>query len=184
MWWNSLSSIEHVYWIIAVASSIVLFIQLIIACFAGFDFGSDIELEHDIDTGPDFQLLTVRNVVAFFSLMGWSGLTLLDKQVSIPITIVFSFLCGTVMMVISASFFFFISKLQSNGNIDLGQAVGKTARVYLTIPEKNSGIGKVQVGLKGKLIELKAVTEGKEIKTGMNIKINAITNSIVSVEKI
>ena len=43
-WWGQMTSLEHVYWIIAIAASVILLIQLVLAFVSGLDLhvGSDL----------------------------------------------------------------------------------------------------------------------------------------------
>ena len=191
MWWSSLSPIEHVYWIMAIAASTVLAVQLIIACSAGLDFhmGSDLGSgDHDVGTHdfgvPHFQLMTIRNVVAFFALFGWSGLACYSHHMPVWLVILLSFICGLVMMVVTGLLFFGLSKLQSSGNINYSQAKGLNATVYLRIPAAQTGAtGQIKVILQGKTVEMEAFSTSSEIPTGANVTIKEVTNSKAIVER-
>ena len=69
-----------------------------------------------------------------------------------------------------------MGKLVESGTLDLTHAVGKTASVYLTIPAKGNGMGKVQIQFQG-LQTLDAVTNNDtEIKTGSIVTVKSIVN--------
>ena len=53
-----------------------------------------------------------------------------------------------------------LGKLQSAGNLDLQNAVGRPGKVYLRIPASRAGHGKVTVEVQGRSIEVEAVTPG------------------------
>ena len=53
-------------------------------------------------------------------------------------------------------------------------AVGCAAQVYLRIPARGTGYGKVTVTMQGRTVELNAVTSGPEIATGSAVKIVAL----------
>lgn len=187
-WWGSLSPVEHVYWIIAIAASTVLAIQLIIACISGVDFhmGSDLGA-HGGDAGhhhgagdmdPHFQLLTIRNVVAFFALFGWTGLAFFQQGLPMWAVILLSSLCGFAMMVLTAGIFYGLYKLQSSGNVKYEAAKGLKGIVYLRIPPVGTGCGQIRVVLQGKVIEMEAISsETEEIPTGATILITEISQS-------
>jgi len=192
MWWNSMTSFEHLYWVIAIAASTILAIQLIIACFSGFEFhsgeihtGSDLG-GHNSDFGmPHFQLLTIRNLVAFFTLLGWSGIAFCHSHLATGMVVFLSILCGVAMMLVTAGLFYLLSTLQSSGNIDLNHAKGENATVYLPIQPSRKGTGKIEVVLQGKKVELDALTDGTEtIPTGVTVKITSIINNQAIVERI
>ena len=67
-----------------------------------------------------------------------------------------------------------ILKFQSDGNRRMGYAVGKPAEVYLTIPAKRAGSGKISVIVQDSLTECAAVTDSDEpLPTGSRCVIKA-----------
>ncbi len=64
-----------------------------------------------------------------------------------------------------------LSRLQSKGNLDIKNAVGSTARVYLRIPGARTGPGKVTVDVQGRSVEIEATTAGPEIATGATVRV-------------
>lgn len=193
--WAAMSTIEHVYLIIACASSMVLAIQIILAVLGGMDLnigdvhlGSDLGAHHDVgshhDTGGHFQLITLRNVVAFFVLMGWSGLGFYNLQCPLILTIFLSCLCGFFMMLITAGLFYALSKFQADGTLNVTGAEGETGTIYLSVPPERKGIGKIQIVLQGRKVELNAVTDDKvKIESGDTVKIVKVLNEQVLVTK-
>lgn len=171
--WASLTPVEHVYWIIACGATVVLIVQTIIAFISGVDIhtGSDIGAHHDIG-GAHFQLLTIRNIVAFFTIMGWSGLAFNSFHFSLGLTICLSIFCGFLMMMATAVLFYILSKLQSEGTIQITQAKDEKAKVYLTIPPSRSGEGKIQVVMQGRIVEFNAITDDLlRIETGAMVEV-------------
>ena len=68
--------------------------------------------------------------------------------------------------------------------MEIKNALGKTAKVYLTIPAKRSGPGKVHINFDGTLRELEAISD-EEIKTDSMIEVcDILDNSILVVKKI
>lgn len=190
-WWGQMSSLEHVYWIIAIAASVVLLVQLALAFVSGMDLhiGGDLGA-HDGGDGssdfnvPHFQLLTIRNVVAFFSVFGWVGIAMIHADASTSLTIVVSFLCGLLIMVIMSTMFLGLARLQSSGNLDVSLARGKQAKVYLSIPAARKGVGKIEVVIQGKIVEMDAVTEDiEQICTGSFVNVKDILNNQALVER-
>jgi membrane protein implicated in regulation of membrane protease activity len=192
-WWGSLTPIEHVYWIISIAASTVLAIQLIIACVSGFEFhmgsmGSDLgshggDGSHDMGM-PHFQLLTIRNLVAFFSLFGWSGLAFYHQGLPLWVVILLSTFCGFIMMVITAALFYGMYKMQSSGNVSYENAKGLKASVYIRIPPVGQGVGQIRVILQGKIVEMDAdTTSSEEIPTGSSVFIKEVSSSKATVER-
>ena len=76
-------------------------------------------------------------------------------------------------------------KLSENNSFKIENTINKTAEVYLTIPETKSGKGKIQISVNGSLHELDAITNSSEkLNSGIPVKVVAIENNLVIVEKI
>ena len=77
-----------------------------------------------------------------------------------------------------------MGKLTDSGTLNLQNAIGKVGSVYLTIPAKRDGLGKVQVKVQG-LRTLDAMTDyEEEIKTGSVIEVVEILNNEILVVKL
>ena len=78
------------------------------------------------------------------------------------------------------------TKLNQEGNIDINNAIFNTGEVYLTIPAKDGGQGKVHINIEGSLKELDAITEnGESLPTGSFIRVvEVIDNQLLLVEPV
>jgi hypothetical protein len=185
-WWGQMSPLEHVYWIISIAASVVLAIQLVLAFVSGLDFhmGSDLGAHGGDLNLPHFQLLTIRNVVGFSAVFGWVGLAMIHAHASTALTIAVSFVCGLCMMAIMTAMFLGLSRLQSSGNLEVSSAKGKDAKVYLAIPPARKSGGKIELVLQGKVVELDALTDqAEQIPTGAFVTVKDIINNQALVER-
>ena len=152
---------------------------------AGFDsdFDADLDVGVDADAGVSFEdigsagaavhdigqhqgahhgsakLITVRGIVAFFALGGWAGLAALTAGVKPLWAIMISLLAGVAAMLVASIVIRFALRMQSSGNINLGNAVSQTAEVYITIPPERSNTGKVTMVLQERFVEVDAVTD-------------------------
>jgi hypothetical protein len=79
-----------------------------------------------------------------------------------------------------------IQKLAEDNTFNINETVGKTAEVYLAIPEKMSGKGKVMISVKGSFHELPAMTENEnKIASNAMIKVVRVeSDEILIVEQI
>ena len=66
-------------------------------------------------------------------------------------------------------------KLQSSGNLEPKNAVGKAGVVYITIPGERSGSGKVNLLVQERFAEMDAVTDGEPIPTGREVIVVGVT---------
>ncbi len=186
-WWNNLSTMQQIYWLVTIPATLLFLIQLVLT-FIGGDLSGDtgdIDADYDADHGMGFHFITVKNMIAFFALFGWTGLAAIDSGLASFLILLISSISGLVMMLIMASIYYFMSKLNSSGTLKMKNAIGKIGNVYISIPAKKGGLGKVQVKVQGGLRTLEAMTEELEdIKTGSIIEVaDVINDQILLVKK-
>ena len=70
----------------------------------------------------------------------------------------------------------FLARIQSDGTLDVRNALGERGSVYLTVPACGQGTGKVNVTVQEQLREFEAVTEERSpIPTGSEIVVVGLT---------
>lgn len=185
-WFNALSTFDKIYWGTALISS-VIFVILLILTFVGGDVDDmgDVDAEIDGDSGIGFQFLSFKNLMGFFTIFGWTGIACIGEGMSRGMTIAISMVCGLLMMLLMASLFYYLSKLQSDGSLRMKNAMNQVGEVYLTIGANRSKIGKVQVTIQGGLRTLEALTDEEEDLTrGQVVSVSQVTdNGILIVNK-
>jgi membrane protein implicated in regulation of membrane protease activity len=186
-WFSDLELFSKFYWLITIIGSLV-FTIVIIMTFMGVDGADDFESVDssiDADTGIEFQFISLKNLIGFFTIFGWSGIACIDAGLSKPITVLISVISGLIMMTIMAAMFHYMKKLTDSGTLDYKNALGAIGEVYLTIGENRSRMGKVSVRVQGTLRELDALTDSfTELKSGTIIKIVEVTsNGILIVDQ-
>ena len=191
MWWQNLTTLQQVYFCIALLFSVILVIQFVLLLLGiggdseGLDLTGDGETDISVDLDSGLAMFTLKGMIAFFSVGGWVGFTLGDGTMKNVWVIIISIVTGLVSLVAVGFLMKSITKLQQNGTMQIKNAVGKTAEVYLTIPAKCSACGKITVEVQGQLTELDAMTESEEpIKTGTKVKVVKTDETTVYVERI
>jgi len=178
---EGMNTLEKTYWITALIGS-VIFIFIFIMTFIGGDMDGDMEadmseLEAD-DGGVGFQFFTLKNVVAFFTIFGWTGVTCLDNGISSGTTLVISIIAGILMMFATSALFFWINSLAESGTLKIKNAIGQIGEVYLPIGANRSKIGKVSIKVQGSLRELEAITDEEEdLKTSTVVEVVEIISA-------
>ena len=180
-WWAEMVLFEKINWLIALPFSALFIIQIILTFMGGDmdDASADGDVDSSIenDSGIDFQFLTLKNLIAFFTIFGWTGIVCFDANLSIGVSVLISTIAGLLMMTLMASIFYFMSKLADSGTLNLKNAIGKTCSVYLSIPPKRSGLGKVQIQVQG-VQTLNAMTDHDEkIATGALVEVKDVINN-------
>ena len=188
--WQTMDLAQKIYFCVGLGASVFLVLQIITLLFGigetgetEIDLSGDGEADATVDLADGFHLFTLRGLVAFFAIGGWTGLALAD--ISTGLSIAGALLSGTLALVVMAFLMRAIMQLRSSGNIDNAKAIGKIADVYLTIPAKGNGAGKINLTLEERFVEINAIQEGSEpISTGAKVKVTAIVGDTLVVEKI
>lgn len=175
-WFSALDSFSQFFWIIAGISSLI-FVFVIITSFAGIDGGDDFD-DFETDIGIEFQFITFKNLIGFFTIFGWIGIAGINAGFSKPVTVITAFGCGLLMMVIMAAMFYAMKKLTDSGTLNYNNAINAIGEVYLTIGANRSRMGKVSVRVQGSLRELEALSDSlTELKSGTLIKVIDVTSN-------
>jgi hypothetical protein len=186
-WWSTMEMVEKIYWSISIPFTLLFLIQIVLT-FIGGDI-DDMSAEGDADaavegdTGIDFQFISLKNMIAFFAVFGWTGIISLDMGLGAGVSTLIATLAGLVMMTIMASILYFMGKLVEEGTLDLNNSKGKVGNVYLSIPANRKGMGKVQIEVQG-LQTLDAVTDSdSDIPTGAVIQVVDVLNDQILIVK-
>ena len=99
IWWNAMERAEKIYWLIAVPFTAIFFVQLILTFIGGGDTDhitetADHDTSFDHDHGIGFQFLSVKNLIGFFTIFGWTGIAMLKGGHSIGSTVLISTISG------------------------------------------------------------------------------------------
>ncbi len=138
------------------------------------DVGEDVDLEDMGD--PSLNVLSIRAIagfLTFFGLVGWIGT---GAGWGHTLTAVAATAAGASVMLFIAWIMRFFKKLSISGNLDPKNAVGKTATVYLRIPARAAGRGKITVSIQDRSVEYAAITQGEEIATGALCRVVAMSS--------
>lgn len=188
-WWSSMDVIQQIVWIIAMTTSLIFVIQMVMT-FVGMDSNADFSGDFgdtsmsELSSMP-FQLFTFRNFINFFLGFSWSYIVFLDifdNQIWVVLvsTFVAIFIVVGVMLI-----FYFLSKMTESGNININQTIGLIADVYIPIQGNREGKGKVQLSVQNSVREFDAITAGEALKTGNIVKIiEVVEGNVLLVEKL
>jgi hypothetical protein len=134
---------------------------------------------HDFAAGDhagSFGLLSVRALGAFLAFFGLTGWWLAASGVGPVPGAALSLLAGGAAMAGVGWLLSQQRRLDVEGNLDPGNAVGATATVYLRVPAHGQGAGKIQVKVQGRTAELTAVSDGPEIPTGALVTVRRLVS--------
>ncbi len=186
--WSEVGIFEQVFWVITIPAT-VIFLILLVLTIAGGDADTDVDTDIDADIADGdsipFQFLSLKNIVAFFAVFGWSGIGFIHAGLASWLVILLAFICGLLMMTLMATLFYLMSKLAESGTLKMTNAIGKLGEVYLVIPANRGGMGKVQLNIQGSLRTIDAITDDSEtIPTSSIIQVlEVIDEQILLVKK-
>ncbi len=176
---------DNIYFYCSVVGGFILVVQTLLLLVGG---DSDVEAEiGDVADGADafLAVLSFKTIVAFLTFFGLTGMACLQGGFSGYITAIFAFLAGSTALYLVAWMMRTLSRLQSRGNLDLQNAIGQQGKVYLRVPPKQSGTGRVILNVQGRRVECQAVTTGPELITGTQVIVLAVPSlSTLEVEAI
>ncbi|MET0387297.1 MAG: hypothetical protein ABW321_15115 [Polyangiales bacterium] len=140
---------------------------------ADLDFGGDHHSGTDHHTSSDtaFKLLSLQGLSAFFGMFGLSGLALHDESGLGPAPALGGALVlGWLTTVVIARIFRAANHLEGSGTLNLRNARGADATVYLRIAPNKPG--KVTVTVQGRQVEATAVSGGGDtFETGDRVRV-------------
>lgn len=181
-WWEGLNLSLKIYWALAIPFTLFFLLQLVLS-FMGGDVPDDTpDAEVEADTGIAFQFFTLKNLVAFFSIFGWTGIACIDSGLPEITSLIIALVAGLIMMTVMASVFYFLGKANADGTLKMKNALGGVGEVYMTIKSKRGGIGKVQIKIQNSLRTLDAMTDDdQDIPTGKIITVKQVINDSILV---
>lgn len=186
-WYSTLTVLEQVYFWLGIVATVFLIIQIVMLCF--ISFGGDVDLDGDgdidVDTDSGVSIFTVKSLTAFFAVGSWAGLltcALIADNLQ-WVSVIVALVAGAAAFALVVLLMRFIYKMQSSGTFQPEKLVGRRATVYVSVPEKRSGRGKITMNAQGKFVELDAITDGERLSVDDAVKIVATENECMVVEK-
>ncbi|MBE7561324.1 NfeD family protein [bacterium] len=192
---TSLSTLETLFLISAVLGGIAFLARMVMQFMGGADADADLDaggLDHDFgsheaahhaDSDTSFKILTIQGVTGFFMIFGLTGLAFMRATpVGWFFSTVIAFVAGYATLWILGWLTTVMLSLQSSGNVDLRNAIGQEATVYLKIPA--DGTGQATVCVQDRLRILDAVSQNhEEIPTGRRVQVVDVGEDNVLVVK-
>ena len=186
-WYSTLTVLEQVYFWLGIVATVFLIIQIVMLCFTSYGGDVDLDGDGDIDVDMDsgVSIFTVKSLTAFFAVGSWAGLltcALIADHLQWVSAIV-ALVSGAAAFALVVLLMRFIYKMQSSGTFQPEKLVGRRATVYVSVPEKRSGRGKITLNAQGKFMELDAMTDGERLSVDDPVEIVATENECMLVAR-
>ena len=184
---ESLDPQLRLFWYIAIPVSLIFVLQTILTFVgSGGSDGLEADFDGDLDSADaPFQMFSFRNLINFLLGFSWTGISFYNLIPNTTLLILLSLAVGFGFV-----YFFFliikqIQKLGEDNTFRLEKTLDKIADVYLAIPGRMQGKGKIMVSLNGSVREIDAMTEQDKIETNATVKIKRVeSGNILIVEKL
>lgn len=139
---------------------------------------------HDASDAAVFRLLSLQTIVAFFTVFGWSSIAAISSGSNETVSIAVGLVTGFIAMFLVAKLVQVSQRLAENGTLNLRNALGESARVYLPIPANGAGEGKVMLQVQNQLNEFSAMTLGANaLQTGTIVRVTDVRGDVLVVEQ-
>jgi hypothetical protein len=120
-------------------------------------------------------ILTFRSMVAALTFFGLVGLAAsVNWQLEPPQSLALA-LAGAAAALFGVAYLMqSLHRLKSDGTIRIERAVGVAGTVYVAIPGRKTGAGKVMLRLQNRIVEYQAVTPREPLASGDKIVVTAV----------
>ncbi len=124
-----------------------------------------------------FGIITFRTVTAAITFFGLTGLAANSAQIVPRQTFALALGAGGAAMLLVHQMMQLLFKLRSDGTARIEGALGRQGTVYLRVPARGQGVGKVTIDLQGRSMEYLAISQGPSFATGAKIVVTRIASS-------
>jgi hypothetical protein len=164
------------YLVMALIGTVFFLLRLLLALFFG-DGGGDVDGDlADVGSADStFSMFSLLSILAFFMGAGWMGLTCrVDWGLNSAVSALVATGFGVALMLMASGLMAFTRKLNQVVEYDLGTAVGRIASVYMSIPERGEGRGKIKVTVSGRLKMMDAISSGPPIGEFKSVRVVSV----------
>lgn len=153
----------------------------------GIDFDTpDLPASHDGSNPMDYstlRLFTIQGFVAFFTVFSWTSIVSVNSGTYEPLGLLIGAILGFAVMVLIAKMIQTSRRLTENGVIDIKNSIGEVGTVYIPIPARGSGQGKVVLKVQNRFGEFNAVTSGDTpLASNTQVRVTDIRGDVLVVE--
>src|SRR3954465_4620602 len=139
--------------------------------------GGHHDSEQHSDSSHIFSVISFRTIIAALAFFGVAGEAALSAGYAPSTSLILAIIAGGFAMYGLDNLMSLIAGLNSSGNERIGNAVGRQAIVYLSIPAMRKGAGKVHFSMQNRIVEYQAVTDDAELlRTGESVDVVGVAS--------
>ncbi len=136
---------------------------------------------HDSHGGTDhgstslFGIISFRTVIAALTFFGLAGIVSLSNDVAPLPTVAVALIVGFLAMLAVHRMMRLLYSLGQDKTVRIERSVGARGTVYVPIPAKKQGAGKIQLRLQDRIVECTAMTGGPDkLPTGAKVVVTDV----------
>jgi hypothetical protein len=124
-----------------------------------------------------FGVISFRTMVAAITFFGIAGMAAETAEAPMHVTLAVALAAGAGAMFGVYFLMQWLYGLRTEGTVRISGAVGKTGTVYVPVPARKSGAGKIQINLQNRTMEYLALTSGDKLPTGAKVVVTEVVAS-------
>ena len=167
---------SSLFLVLAVAGGSLMVLQFLLGVF-GLEHHDVDHAGHGEHLSEGLDLFSVRALTAGTAFLGLTGWGMLSAGISILLALPAALAAGVAATVLVAFLMRSMLRLESDGSIVLENAIGLAGTVYIPIPAAGNGMGKVQLALQERTVELEAVSRQGALATGDRVLVVGLLGS-------
>ena len=186
---------DTLFLLCACAGGTLIACQFLLGLFGLSDHHGDLadhdapDVDHEVDHGLDqdhgdhdhgahwyFSMLSLRALAAAFAFFGLAGMASLSAGQEPGVALLIALASGGAALVGVAYLLDALRRLRSDGTARITRAVGKIGTVYLRVPGRRGGAGKVHLNVQNRTVEYLAMTDADELPTGSRVSVVAVVS--------
>ncbi len=197
-WFSALSGFEQTAYLLAILGTVFFLLKLILQTVGIGGDGSD-GVDIDGDGVPDIipdadiadgdadavdtlHLFTIHGFALMLAIGGWSTILFYEMFGTAFLAAPLGLACGIGALFAHAYLLRATMRLQDDGTVKKRKAIGKEGTVYLRIPKKGDGEGKINFKINSQIREMPAVSRlDTTIEYGAKVIIVGLTKNGVFV---
>ena len=175
--------LESSFYYIALISTILFVLKLIIFAFVGGDTEIEADFSDVTESDTSFEFISIQSILAFLMGFGWMGLACIKHwNLNNIYIILISFAVGFLMMYFTAKMMSTMKKLNHIVKKDFSTCVGLKGRAYTKFAPHAKG--QIEITFNDQLSIEEAINNtDKEINSFSNVKVVKYENGILYIEQ-
>jgi len=119
-------------------------------------------------------LTNLQSIAAAFAFFGLGGAAVLSSGAAVWSAVAVGAVAGVTAASGVAAMLRSMTAFESDGTVPIDAAIGALGQVYVSIPARQAGRGKVHVTVRDRLVEYEATTNGDALASGVSVLVTDI----------